>query len=429
LQVGTLEYPTKDVGKKKNQTWGVISLLRLGAFGFGISGFFMAMESVILPVLVMGLVPDGAKNTLLSALGLSGLMVAALVQPIAGWYSDRTRTRLGRRVPYMIWGCLSVTLGMLGLASAVNYLSLFVVWVLIQANASVGFGPFQALIRDLVPLDRLGVASSIKIFSDISGGAVLIAVTGLLLGNFVSGGSSYWVWIALGILGLSLIITASISSFIVVSRERAVQRLEPAIWEKLRATSRLNPQLGWFLLSRYLMISAAFIFPTYGLFYLKDMVQVSNPAQTLGVMIVVIGGVMLLSVYPAGWVSDRVGRKRVVVVGAIGSSLGLIMLTQVFGALLILVVATFTAVFVGIMLAGNWALANELGTSGREGQHIGLVSVATISGAGTSKLLGPLVDLLNLISTGLGYTVLMIIAGALFLLGALVLIRVKPASI
>ena len=126
-------YPPNNVGKNPNQTWGVVSLLRLGAFGFGISGFFMAMESVILPVLVMGLVPDGAKNTLLSALGLSGLMVAALVQPIAGWYSDRTRTRLGRRVPYMIWGCLSVTLGMLGLASAVNYISLFVVWVLIQA--------------------------------------------------------------------------------------------------------------------------------------------------------------------------------------------------------------------------------------------------------------------------------------------------------
>ena len=422
-------HPTNNFGKKQNQTWGVISLLRLGAFGFGISGFFMAMESVILPVLVMGLVPDGAKNTLLSVLGLSGLMVAALVQPIAGWYSDRTRTRLGRRVPYMIWGCLSVTLGMLGLASAVNYISLFVVWVLIQANASVGFGPFQALIRDLVPLNRLGVASSLKIFSDISGGAILIAITGLLLGKFVSGGASYWLWIALGILGISLIITASISSFIVVPRERAVQRLEPAIWEKLRATSRLNPQLGRFLLSRYLMISAAFIFPTYGLFYLKDMVQVSNPAQTLGVMIVVIGGVMLLSVYPAGWVSDRVGRKRVVVVGAVGSALGLIMMTQVFGALLILAVATFTAVFVGIMLAGSWALANELGTSGREGQHIGLVSVATISGAGTSKLLGPLVDLLNMVSTGLGYTVLMIIAGALFLLGALVLMRVKPVPI
>ena len=417
-----------DTETKPNYAWGVISLLRLGAFGFGISGFFMAMESVILPVLVMGVVPEGAKNTLLGALGLSGLLVAALVQPIAGWYSDRTRTPLGRRVPYMMWGCLSVTLGMLGLASAVNYLSLFVVWVLIQANASIGFVPFQALIRDLVPFERLGVASSLKIFSDISGAAVLIAVTGLLLGNFDPDGSSYWLWIALGILGLSLIITASISSSIVVPRERAVQRLDGAIWEKLRVTSRLNPQLGWFLVSRYLMISAAFIFPTYGLFYLKDMVQVNNPAQTLGLMIVVIGGVMLLSVYPVGWVSDKVGRKPVVLIGAIGASLGLLIMTQADGAIQVLIVATFTSVFVGIMLAGNWALANELGTSGREGQHIGLVSVATISGAATSKLLGPVVDLLNIASPGLGYTTLLIGAGVLFLLGVLVLLRVKPVS-
>ena len=417
-----------DPETKPNPTWGVISLLRLGAFGFGISGFFMAMESVILPVLVMGIVPEGAKNTLLGALGLSGLLVAALVQPLAGWYSDRTKTPLGRRVPYMIWGCLSVTLGMLGLASAVNYISLFVIWVLIQANASIGFGPFQALIRDLVPFDRLGVASSLKIFSDISGGALLIAVTGLLLGKFGSDGSSYWLWIALGILGLSLIITASISSSIVVPRERAVQRLDGEIWEKLRVTSRLNPQLGWFLVSRYFMISAAFIFPTYGLFYLKDMVQVNNPAQTLGLMILVIGGVMLLSVYPAGWVSDKLGRKPVVLIGAMGATLGLLMMTQADGSIQVLIVATFTSVFVGIMLAGNWALANELGTSGREGQHIGLVSVATISGAATSKLLGPVVDLLNIASPGLGYTSLLIGAGVLFLLGVLVLVRVKPVS-
>ena len=222
-----------------------------------------------------------------------------------------------------------------------------------------------------------------------------------------------------------MIITASISSSIVVPRERAVQRLDGEIWEKLRETSRLNPQLGWFLVSRYLMISAAFIFPTYGLFYLKDMVQVENPAETLGLMIVVIGGAMLLSVYPAGWLSDKVGRRPVVLIGAIGASLGLLFMTQANGVTQVLMIATFTAVFVGIMLAGNWALANELGTSGREGQHIGLVSVATIAGAATSKFLGPVVDLLNIVSPGLGYTTLLIGAGVLFLLGVLVLLRVK----
>jgi len=104
------------------------------------------------------------------------------------------------------------------------------------------------------------------------------------------------------------------------------------------------------------------------------------------------------------------------------------LMTQADGSIQVLVVATFTSVFVGIMLAGNWALANELGTSGREGQHIGLVSIATISGAATSKLLGPVVDLLNMASPGLGYTTLLIGAGVLFLLGVLVLVRVKPVA-
>ena len=101
-----------------NNQWGNFALLRLGAFGFGITGFFMALDAVILPVLVLGLVPEGAKNTFLGLLGLSGLVVAALVQPVVGWYSDRTRSPLGRRVPYMLWGCISVSLGLVGLAAA-----------------------------------------------------------------------------------------------------------------------------------------------------------------------------------------------------------------------------------------------------------------------------------------------------------------------
>jgi len=90
-----------------NDQWGNLALLRLGAFGFGLTGFILAMDAVILPVLVQGLVPEGAKNTFLGLLGLSGLLVAALVQPVVGWYSDRTRSPLGRRVPYMLWGWMS----------------------------------------------------------------------------------------------------------------------------------------------------------------------------------------------------------------------------------------------------------------------------------------------------------------------------------
>ena len=423
-----------------NGQWGNLALLRLGAFGFGLTGFILAMDTVILPVLVLGLVREGAentflglelvregaKNTLLGLLGLSGLLVAALVQPVVGWYSDRTRSPLGRRVPYMLWGCISVSLGLVGLAAATNYLSLFVMWVLIQANASIGFGPFQALIRDLVPINRIGVASSLKILADASGGVVLIALTGALMGRFTIDGASYWLWISLGVVGASLIVTAAISSSIVVPRERAVQAADQDIWHRLRSTTRLHPQLAWFLLSRYLMIAAVFVFPTYGLFFLDDVVQVSNPAQTLGIMIAAVGGAVVLSVYPAGWLSDRIGHKPVVLMGAIGAALGLAAMTQAVGPNQVLFIASLTGAAVGVVLTANWALANQLGAAGREGQHIGLVSLATIGGAATAKLMGPGVDLLNLASPGAGYTALLLGAALLFLLGALVLLPVKP---
>ena len=128
------------------------------------------MDAVILPVLVLSIAPEGAKNTFLGTLGLSGMIVAALVQPLVGWYSDQTRSPLGRRVPYMVWGTGFVCLGLAGLGYVSSFVSLLVLWLVVQANASIGYGPFQAVIRDLVPVSRIGVASSIKIQADAAGG-------------------------------------------------------------------------------------------------------------------------------------------------------------------------------------------------------------------------------------------------------------------
>ena len=425
--------------QQTERQWNSLAFLRLGAFGFGISGFFMAMDTIILPVLVLGIAPAGAKNTLLGLLGLGGLVVAALVQPFVGWVSDRTRSPLGRRVPYMLWGCLIVCLGLIGLGVttrypslglvelglATNYLPLLLLWLVIQANASIGFGPFQALIRDLVPVSRFGVASSFKILADVAGGVILIAVAGALLGFYTGPESIRWLWIALAVLGITLVVTAVISSFIVVPRERAARRESQDIWSQLRSTARLHPQLGWFLLSRYFTFAAVFVFPTYGLFFLGDVVGVENPAQTLGIMILPIGGALALSIYPAGWLSDRIGRKPVVVAGAIGAAISTVAMVRADSPLETLVIASVIAAFVGVVLSASWALANELGPIGREGQHIGLVSVATLGGAASAKVLGPGVDLLNLAAPGAGYTALLAGSGLFLLLGALLLIPVK----
>ena len=92
----------------------------------------------------------------------------------------------------------------------------------------------------------------------------------------------------------------------------------------------------------------------------------------------------------------------------------------------VLVIATVIGFSVGILLSSNWALANDLGTSGHEARHIGVVNLSTIGGAALAKLLGPGVDLLNRASQASGYSALLIGCAVLFVLGALLLMPLKP---
>ena len=386
---------------------------------------FLAMESVILPTLVLELIPAGAKNTFLGGLGLSGMIVAALVQPIAGWYSDRTSTPLGRRVPFLLWSAIFVTLGLSGLAMTTNYWSVFIMWLFIQANASIGFGPFHALIRDLVPIDRIGVASSLKILADGAGGVTMVAVTGLIISRYTGPETGHWLGIALGIIAATVIGSAAISAYTVVTRERSRRFAFRRNVETLRYRSGLHPHLPWYLLSRYLLVTAVIVFPTYGLFFLVDVVAVDNPAQTLGLMILAIGGAFVLSVYPAGRLSDRVGRKPVVIGGSVAAAVTTVSMLAAGNQLQVLVIACLIGCSVAAVLSASWAMANELGTEGREGQHMGIVNLATIGGAASAKLLGPGVDLLNLASPGLGYSGLLVGCGAAFVIGALLILPVN----
>ena len=408
--------------------WSVPALARLGAFSFGITGFFLAMETIILPTLVLDVAPEGAKNTLLGALGFSGLVAAAIVQPIVGSYSDRTRSPLGRRVPYMLWGVVFVCLGLTGLSFSLTVISLLITWIFIQANAGIGTAPYLALIGDLVPARRIGVASSLKILSDAAGGVVLVAVCGSLISLYKGPESILWLRITLAVLGSTLLVTVLVSSAMAVTRERATHALRRGATTLRHPSSSLHPQLVWFLLSRFMLITATFIFPTYGLYFLRDVVMVSNPAQSLGTAVLSIGGALAISVYPAGWLSDRVGRKPVIIAGAVGAAAGTIWIFWAGNTIQVVIISSIIGFCIGPVLSASWALANELALPGREGTHMAIVNLATIGGAAFSKTLGPLVDLSNkLVSTGAGYAALLFIGATLFVLGSIMLLPVNSA--
>ena len=236
------------------ESWSNWDLLKLNSFSFGITGFILAMDTVILPVIVLTVAPEEFKNTYLAVLGISGLLMAALVQPTIGRISDRTRSPLGRRVPFILWGSIFAAVGVIGVRLAPNFPVFFGVWIFIQANVNIAYGPGLALIRDCVPLNRIGMASSMKIMSDAAGGAVMIAVTGALIGKTAS--SLDWEWITLGILAFAMIIAISVTSVQISRRELASPLNSQRRDVESSFRSLMSPNLGLFLASRLVMIMA-----------------------------------------------------------------------------------------------------------------------------------------------------------------------------
>ena len=411
------------------EKWSQWDLLKLNSFSFGITGFILAMDTVVLPVIVLTVAPEGFKNTYLAVLGISGLLMAAMVQPTIGRISDRYQSRLGRRVPFILWGATFAAIGLIGIRLAPNFGVLFAVWIFIQANVNIAYGPGLALIRDCVPLDRIGMASSMKILSDAIGAALMIVIAGALIGK--TGSSIDWEWLTLGILAFLLMVGISVTTVQVSRRElnTPLNAQRRDIESSFR--SALNPQLGLFLISRLVMIMAISSFQTYGLCFLRDSVGLDDPAAALGRMILVIAGALAIAVYLAGLVSDRLGRKPVVMVGAIGAALSTMWMLTASNSTEALIIASVIGASIGVLLSANWALANELADEAQAGLHMGIVNLATIGGAAGAKMLGPGIDALNRIpgrSDDFGYQVLIAGAAGFFILGAILLMPLKTTG-
>lgn len=415
------------------QPWGKRSLVSLNAYSFGLAGFILAMDTAILPILVLEVAPHAAKNTLLGFVGLAGLLATALVQVPVGWASDRTRSRLGRRLPYMLWTCVCIPVGLAGLAMPLNYVSLLVIWMFIQINSGIGYSPYLASIRELVPANRMGVAASVKTLLEALGGAILLCLAALMVGRYSRPDAVHWLWFALGILAGVLILTSASSSLTIFNRVRRSGGIAAATFQRAAmafpesaSLSRLHPDLGWFVISRGAFMGAVIIFTTYGLFFLRDKVQVDNPAHALGMAIIGIGGALVLTTYPSGWLSDRVGRKPVLAVGVVVAVVSTLTMMWVSSYLMAVIVASVIGAAVGVILTSHWAMANDLGTPGREAQHMGIVNLGTLVGAGGAKAIGPLPDLVAVwFGPGYGYTALLGASALLFIVGGILLLKVR----
>jgi len=79
--------------------FGRFDYVKITIYGFALSALWSSLHSIVLPLRLLDLVPEAEKNTRLGLLTFAGLLLAMIVQPIAGAISDRSGFRWGRRRP------------------------------------------------------------------------------------------------------------------------------------------------------------------------------------------------------------------------------------------------------------------------------------------------------------------------------------------
>ena len=406
-----------------------IDYIKIAVLGFGLSALWGCFHVIILQDMVPALVPEGLKHTYLGLLISAGAVIAMATQPIAGAISDRSSFAWGRRRPFILIGITLALLFLPGIGFCGSYAVLFIIYCLMQISTNTAQGPFQAFIPDLVPEGKRGRASGVRNLLIIVGGAALIGVIGRFMGHYSAGEGSSWLWLSLGSLAIVLLGAMLVTVLTVKERPGAggpQLPLLPTLYESFKIDIKVNRDFILFLVACLFIFAPWAALQTFALPFLKHVVGIPNPEAATADLIIVVTVCMLATVYPTGRLSDRVGRKPIMIPACLLSALGIAALFFSQSYTHILLCGALLGFSGGAWMSSQWALATDLVGKGEEARYLGLVNLVVCGGGVLGRLpVGGAIDFFNARSPNLGYSVMFLFCFICFVVGSLLLLKIK----
>jgi maltose/moltooligosaccharide transporter len=161
--------PTRPLTFRESAIYG------LGSFGANVVYAFLNLAAGLY-LEHYPAVPTWAVGLLSQERSLAG----ALVQPIVGAWSDRTRTRIGRRKPFFIGGITLTAASLLFLAGFPPLIPMLIVLSINAFFLNVAVDPYYALMADIVPSEQRGrVGAIVAVFNML--GQIVATLAGLFL--------------------------------------------------------------------------------------------------------------------------------------------------------------------------------------------------------------------------------------------------------
>jgi MFS family permease len=454
-------------------------LLGVNAMWFGQGAHWNPISFSLLPAAALLITGSSAAAALLIGhVTAAGNLFALLAPILAGWLSDRTRTRWGRRRPWLVAGTALNLVGLAVLALAGTPLVLAMAYMVVQLSFNLAGGAYAAVIPDVVPAEDRGRASGMLGMMNVVGSVVgLAGVIGALkwLGEGRTG-----IVVGYGIVMAVLVVTTGITVIaikeppartnvpepITVSARGAVAIAAGTIaaiawiaflflplggWNYAvigagvasgaiagLAASRVpamrsffqafrNPDFFWTFATRAFVIMGINTILPFVALYFKDVIQVKDPSTESGIWgLAVLAGAIVPAVV-GGHLSDRLGKRKLFVYIS-GGVQALVASVLLFGLVQSLpVVFAMGLVFgmgYGMYYAVDWAIACDV-LPDREksgGRDMGLWHIAfTLPTALAPAIFAPVLNAFNTphhvilgLATGHNLGFRLVFAGAAF---------------
>nr|MBR4281583.1 MFS transporter [Clostridia bacterium] len=272
-------------------------------------------------------------DTLAGAVMAMDNIVALFLLPLFGALSDKCNMKMGRRMPFMLFGGFGAAFLALCVPGATKFASLGVFLALLAGLLIVMAtfrSPTVALMPDVTPKPLRSKANAIINLMGAIGGALVLALTNFLLvktvnaaGETVSDYTYLFMTVAFIMMAAMLVIRGVIPERKLAAETDEINRRLDA--EKPAAPADNTPARK---LSKPELTSLVLILASVSLWFMgynavttafsKYAMQVLNVAETSAANCVLVATVVaILSYWPVGLLSSRLGRKKMIM-GGIG---------------------------------------------------------------------------------------------------------------
>ncbi len=364
-------------------------------------------------------------------------IAALLVQPFASAWSDRVRTPLGRRIPFILIGApiSAVAFGLIPLAAV---LPLFVACTsTLLLSAAMWRTPVIALMPDITPSQFRSQANGVINFMGGIGAIIALQTGGILYK--MSPNFPFW-------LGSALVLLAALIVYLFIEEPKEYEQSEvqPGLWASLREVFTDPDKSGLRILlaifSWFIGYSAV---DTFFTLYAKNHLGLNegDGATLLSVLPLFF---VLFSI-PSGLLAGKIGRRTTISIGLVTISVMLVLLYVTPADALLIGIAplplvgiplveggarmlTLAGVFL-IIAGAAWAFVNinslpmvvDLTNAARIGTFTGLYYLFSTF----SAIIGPNLNGWAIQLTGNNFNIVMLIAPAFMLIALWLMLGVK----